>query len=278
MFGGGIMTRISLAIVALTALLSATALGSAKGIKVSERSEDFTVDPIGANKADCGGKRAVAGGFFGEFDYVGGGATVIPLASIRLSESEWRLRADATGGGPAAATTYAYCAKKTKFPRLREGSDEETANPDVLEDVTAECPGDMRAISGGFEIPNAFVVVTKSMRRGRGSWTVELFNATMGAVEVEAFVYCAKQLKLKRRSSETRLSSEEIDTERARCKQTQRVVSGGFDTGSAGTDPVGVGTASRRASKRAWEATAFAVDSPQNLTVYAYCLRQPKKK
>jgi hypothetical protein len=272
------MTRISLAIVALTALLSAAALASAKEIKISERSADFTVDPVGAEKADCGGKRAVAGGFFGEFDFVGGGATVIPLASISESDSEWRLRAADTSGGPGAATAYAYCAKKRKFPRLREGSEAETANPGVLEGVTAECPGDRRAISGGFEIPNAFVVVTKSMRTGSGSWTVEFFNATMGAVEVEAFVYCARQLKLKRRSSETRLSSEEIDTERARCKQTQRVVSGGFDTDSSGTNPIGVGTASRRASKRAWEATAFAVRSPQNLSVYAYCFRQPKKK
>jgi hypothetical protein len=272
------MTRISLAIVALTALFSAAALVSAKGIRINEQSENFTADPIGAEKADCGSGRAVAGGFFGEFDFVGGGATVNPLVSIRLSESEWRLRAADTSGGPGAATAYAYCAKKNKFPRLREGSEEETANPGVLEGVTAECPGDRRAISGGFEIPNAFLVVTKSMRRGRGSWTVELFNATMGAVEVEAFVYCAKQLKLKRRSSETRLSSEEIDTERARCKQTQRVVSGGFDTDSAGTDPVGVGTASRRASKRAWEATAFAARAPQILTTYAYCLRQPMKK
>jgi hypothetical protein len=263
--------------VALTALLSVAALAPAKGIKISERLQDFTVDPVGADKADCGGKRAVAGGFFGEFDFVGGGETVIPLASTRLSESEWRLRAINTDGGPAAATAYAYCAKKRKFPKLREGSGEETANPGVLESVTAECPGDRRAISGGFEIPNGFVIVTKSMRSGRGSWTVELFNNTMGALEVEALVYCAKKLKLKRRSSETRLSSEEIDTEVARCKQTQRVVSGGFDTDSSGTDPIGVGTASRRASKRAWEATAFAVDSPQDLTVYAYCLRQRKK-
>jgi hypothetical protein len=261
--------------IAVTALLSAAALAPAKGIKISQDAENFTVDPIGEDEADCGGKRAVSGGFFGEFEETG--ATVIPLVSTRESESEWNFRAGAIGGVPGDATVYAYCAKKKKFPKLREGSEDETVPAGVLENVTAECPGNKRAISGGFENPDSFVVVTKSMRSGKGSWTIEFFP-TSGTVEVEAFVYCAKNLKLKQRSAETTLSDEEIETEEARCKQNQRVVSGGFDTDSAGTAPIGLGTASRRDGKRAWEATAFAAAGSQDLTVYAYCLKQPKKK
>jgi hypothetical protein len=264
--------------VALTALLSAAALAPAKGIKISERSDDFTVDPLGEDEADCGGKRAVSGGFFGEFETGAGGATVLPFVSTRESESEWRFRAGNLGAGSGDATVYAYCAKKKKFPKLREASEDETADPGVLEDVTADCPGNRRAISGGFEIPDTLVVVSKSMRSGRGRWTVEFFNAAGGAVEVEAFVYCAKKLKLKQRSSETALSDEELETEDARCKQNQRVVSGGFDTNSAGTAPIGIGVTSRRDGKRAWEVTAFAASGPQDLTVYAYCLKQPKNR
>jgi hypothetical protein len=261
--------------IALTALLSVAALAPAKGIKISERSEDFTVSPLGEDEADCGGKRAVAGGFFGEFVQMG--TLVLPLVSTREDESAWRFRAGDIGGGPADATVYAYCAKKKKFPKLREGSEEETANAGVLENVTADCPGSRRAISGGFEIPDAFVVLTKSMRSGRGSWTVEFFNTGMGTVQVEVFVYCAKGVKLKQRSSQTTISSGEGETEDARCKRNQRVVSGGFDTNSDFVNTLGVSTASRRAGKRAWEATAFADADPQDLTVYAYCLKQPKK-
>jgi hypothetical protein len=261
--------------IALTALLSAAALAPAKGIKISERSEDFTVTTPDEDEADCGAKRAVAGGFFGEF--VPMGTLVVPLVSTREDESAWRFRAGALGGGPADATVYAYCAKKKKFPKLREGSEDETIDAGVLEDVTAECPGNRRAISGGFEIPDTVVLVTTSMRSRRGSWTVEFFSTGMGTVQVEVFVYCAKGVKLKQRSSETTISNEG-ETEDARCKRNQRVVSGGFDTNSDAVTTLGAGTASRRAGKRAWEATALADANPQDLTVYAYCLKQPKKK
>jgi hypothetical protein len=262
--------------IVLTGLLSAAALAPAKGIRISERSEDFAVTTVGEDEADCGGKRAVAGGFFGELTSGPGAVTVIPFASTREGESEWSYRAGNLGSGSGDATVYAYCAKKKRFPKLRQGSEEDTANAGVLEEVTAECPGNRRAISGGFEFPDAFMLVTKSMRSGRGSWTVEFFNIS-GSVPVESFVYCAKNLKLKARSSETTLSDEEIDTEDARCKQNQRVVSGGFDTDSSGTSPIGVGFTSRRDGKRAWEATVFAAEGSQDLTVYAYCLKQPKK-
>jgi hypothetical protein len=265
--------------IVITALLSAAALAPAKGIKISQDSEDFTVGAgaVGGDEADCGGKRAVSGGFFGEFESGGGVPAVIPLVSMRKSEPEWSSRALNIGGGSGDATVYAYCAKKKKFPKLRQGSEDETLTAPQVFDVTAECPGNRRAISGGFEIPDSFTVVTTSMRSGRGSWTVE-FRPVSSVVEVEAFVYCAKGVKLKQRSSETSLSSGEVDTEEARCKRNQRVVSGGFDTDSDGVNTVGIGSASRRAGKRAWEATANAGLDPQDLTVYAYCLKQPKKK
>jgi hypothetical protein len=258
--------------IVVTALLSAAALAPAKGIKISQRSDDFTAAPVGEGEADCGAKRAISGGFFGEFDPPG--SFPIAFSSTREGESEWGFRLGALGGGPLDATAYAYCAKKKKFPKLREGSEEETISGG-LESVIADCPGNRRAISGGFEIPDALVVVPTSMRSGRGSWTVEFF--TGGTVEVEAFVYCAKGVKLKQRSSETTLSSGEPETEEARCKQKQRVVSGGFDTDSDAVTTLGIGTASRRETKRAWEATAFADAGTPNLTVFAYCLKQPKK-
>jgi hypothetical protein len=119
-------------------------------------------------------------------------------------------------------------------------------------------------------------LITTSMRTGRGSWTVELLTGS--TVQVEVFAYCAKDVKLKQRSSETTLSAGEQDTEEARCKRNQRVVSGGFDTESDGVTTAAITTASRRAGKRAWETTAFAEAGAQPLTVYAYCLKQPKKK
>ncbi len=257
----------------LTAGLSVAALAPAKGIKISERSDDFTVTTPGEGQAECGGKRAVAGGFFGEFEPMS--TLVIPLISIREDGSAWRLRAGAIGSAPGDATAYAYCAKKKKFPKLREGSEEETiGGGGGVESVTAECPGNRRAISGGFELPDQIILVTTSMRSGRGSWTVEFSSS--GTAQAEALVYCAKGVKLKQRSSETTLSPGEQDTEKARCKRNQRVVSGGFDTES-GDATFAATTASRRAGKRSWEATAFADGGAQPLTVYAYCLKQPKK-
>jgi hypothetical protein len=259
--------------VALTAALSVAAVAAAKGIKISERSEDFSADPLAEEEADCGGKRALAGGFFGEPPPT---ANVIPLVSTREGESEWRFRAAAVAGSPADATAYAYCAKKKKFPKLREGSDDDTISSSELESVTAECPGSRRAISGGFELPDQFILVTTSMRSGRGSWTVEFFS-TSGTGEVEAFVYCAKGVKLKQRSSEEALSPGDPETAEARCKRKERVVSGGFDSESNGTTTAAISSASRRDGKRAWEATATALGAAQPLTAYAYCLKQPKK-
>jgi hypothetical protein len=261
--------------IVVTVLLSAAALAPAKGIKISERSEDFTVDELAEDEADCGGKRAVAGGFFGEL--TGGlGPAVLPLISMRESESRWSLRAENLGLGTGDATVYAYCARKKKFPKLREGSEEETLSGAGVDRVTAECPGNRRAISGGFEIPDALIFVTTSMRSGRGGWTVEFFSSGT-TPQVEVFAYCAKGVKLKQRSAETTLSAGEQDTEEARCKRTQRIVSGGFDTESDGITTAGVAGASRREDKRAWEATAVAEGATQPLTVYAYCLKQPKK-
>jgi hypothetical protein len=263
------------AAVVFTTVLSVGAIAAAKGIKISERSEDFTADPLAEETADCAGKRAVAGGFFGEFEPPS--PAVIPLISTREDESGWSFRAGDIAGGPGDATAYAYCAKKKKFPKLREGSEEETISSG-LDSVTADCPGSRRAISGGFALPDEIILVTTSMRSGRGSWTVEFFSTSPGSVEVEAFVYCAKDVKLKQRSSETTLSSGEQDTEEARCKRNQRVVSGGFDTESNGVTTAAFSSASRRAGKRAWEATALAEGEAQPLNVYAYCLKQPKKK
>jgi hypothetical protein len=262
--------------IALTAVLLAAAIAPAKGIKISERSEDFTVNPLGEDEADCGGKRAVSGGFFGEFDFTTTG--VIPLISTRESGSEWGFRAGDLAGGPSDATAYAYCAKKKKFPKLREASEEETTSGGggEVESVTAECPGNRRVISGGFELPDVESLVPTSMRSGRGSWTVDFI--TGAAVPVEAFAYCAKGVKLKQRSSETTLSPGDPDTGEARCKRKERVVSGGFDTESDGVNTAAFSSASRRSGKRSWEATATAVADPQDLTVYAYCLKQPKKK
>lgn len=265
--------------VALTAALSATAIAMAKGIKISERSDDFTVAPLGEGEADCAGKRAVAGGFFGEFVPGGGGATVLPFVSTRESESEWRFRAGDVGGGPSDATAYAYCAKNKKFPKLRESSEDETASAGSVTTITADCDGNRRVVAGGFEIPDSFTLVTRSSRNGNRSWTVEVLPTAGGPYEVEAFAYCAKNVRLKQRSSEdTTLSSGELETEEARCKQNQRVVSGGFATdANPATSKIALATASRRDGKRGWEATAYAAASnPVDLTTYAYCLKQPK--
>jgi hypothetical protein len=262
--------------VALAVTLSVAAIAAAKGIKISERSDDFTLEPLGEGEADCGAKRAVAGGFFGEFNI--GDETVLPFVSTREGESEWRFRAGDLSGGPSDGTAYAYCAKKKKFPKLQEGSEDETVAAGELESITADCQGNRRVISGGFEFEDSITPVTKSMRSGRGSWMVEVYP-TSGNLEVEVFAYCAKKVKLKQRSSETTLSAGEPETEEARCKRNQRVVSGGFDTNSdsAGSE-IGIGTASRRGGKRAWEATGYSGVGSQELTVYAYCLKQPKKK
>ena len=261
--------------VALTALLSVAGIAAGKGIKISERSVAFTVDPFAQETADCGGKRAVSGGFFGGSDPL-----ATPLISTRREQSQWTFRAGAFNGTPADATAYVYCVKESRFPRLRTGSEDGAVDFDQLGSVTAECPGSRRAISGGFEVPLHEFFVTTSMRSGRGSWTVEFYNrGGASETDVEAFVYCANGVKLRQRSSETLLPDGDPETEVARCKRNQRVVSGGFDTESdREAVTVGHSTVSRRAGKRAWEVSAFAEADPQPLTVFAYCLKQRKRR
>jgi hypothetical protein len=258
--------------IALTALLSATALAATKGIKISQRAEDFTAtSEVDEELVDCGEKRAVSGGFFGEVDPPG--AVVLPLVSARQKGSELIFRAANLVSGEGDATVYAYCANKDKFPRLRPSSEERETGMGTEESVTADCPGNRRAISGGFALPDQLILVTASKRSGKGSWTVEFLSGTPEQLIAEVFVYCAKRVKLKRRSSETNLPPNEGPvTGKARCRRKQRVVSGGFDTGSSG---IGFASASRRAGKRAWEVTATAETlNPQELTVFAYCLKR----
>jgi hypothetical protein len=261
--------------VVLLAALSVVAIATAKGVKISEQSEDFTVDEVSDQQAaDCGNKRAVAGGFFAQFDQQ---SIVLPLVSALAGGSEWTLRAALVEGDPGDATAYAYCAKKKKFPKLREGSEDETISAGETESVTADCPGNRRAISGGFEIPDNPIGVTTSMRSGRGRWTVGFYAFDGDNSEVRALVYCAKRLKLKKGSSETTLNEGEGETEEARCKGKARVVSGGFDTDSNETTHA-VATTSRRAGKRTWEVTAFGQQGVRPLTVYAYCDKKKRRK
>jgi hypothetical protein len=272
--GGRKRSWMVLGVVSLAAL-SVAAIATGKSVKISERSEDFTVDEVSDQReADCGSKRAVAGGFFAQFDQQ---SVVFPLVSAREGQGAWALRAALVEGDPGDATAYAYCAKKKRFPKLREGSGSDTISAGETESVTADCPGNRRAVSGGFQIPDSLIAVTTSMRSSRGSWTVEFYAFDGDNSEVEALVYCAKRLKLKQRSSEASVDEGEGGTSEASCKGKERVVSGGFDTDSNETS-YAVGTVSRRVGKRGWEAMVFGQQGTRPLTVIAYCLKKPKKK
>jgi hypothetical protein len=69
----------------------------------------------------------------------------------------------------------------------------------------------------------------------------------------------------------------------ATCPRNRRLISGGFQN-TLGSDPVptAFATQSRLIAKNVWQAgfirVAPAVGSPDQLTAYAYCLKQPKKK
>jgi len=248
--------------------LAVTSLAAAA--QLDERSKDFRVNSTSPNSrvVNCeAGDEAVAGGFFGDLRE----SRVIPRTFKLKGERKVLLRSDNIAGGTTGdASVHAYCAdrfpdidKQTKRRRLTPRDDR----------ITARCPGDTRAISGGFKAAPGGPVPVESRRIGDDRWRLR-FSLDGRPGRATGFAYCATLLGTitNVRRTET-LQSGAIRSVTARCPSGTDLLSGGFrGQNSAGAAKITIVGGSRRAGTKNWRASGQGASSnPSKLSAFAYC-------
>jgi hypothetical protein len=152
--------------------------------------------------------------------------------------------------------------------------------------ATAECNGNQKAISGGFDQPDfdptfdqAGFQFYGSHRQGGHGWTASAANyggAASGTLT--SYAYCRVGKALKKRSASVSITGPpgnpyKAGTATAKCEPGERVVAGGHDVPNFEIfDTEAVVYASRKKGKRRWTASAVSYsDGTPTLTAYAYC-------
>ena len=270
------------AVIALLVLAVATALGG-KGLKT--RSETVTVEPIENDAATppCErGTKAVSGGFNSHYNPNGTLGFFEPNQLRRTGRREWTGAALNNSLENRDFTAYAYC----RDQKLKTRSATTSIPALELGTATARCKRGQKALSGGFAIsefdnsdPNSpIMVVTRSLREGKRKWTASAYNApndvaTMPkAGDLTVYVYCREGKTPNARQAEEALAPSEFDSAEAKCKRSQRVVSGGFDLKSDFQTRRGFVMTSRKVGKRSWEIAALnGPTTAHSIVGYAYC-------
>jgi hypothetical protein len=271
---------------ALLALGLAALVGSgAWGAKLKTRSASIIIESpdVAAPTATCPRRtNAISGGFEGEQDLDDPmSPTISPLGSNRSGKRGWEARGFSRSPFAGELTTYAYCrAEKVKSRSTIVTLDPPPPGEAETESLTAKCPRGTKAVSGGFDNPDAFsmgssgatVFTQRSLKRGGRRWLVSGSNVSNEETTFEAFVYCrdGEKLKTKRRQGEVG-SDDELELT-AKCGRRQRVVSGGFDlevpkVGGEGA----IAVESRKQGKRRWVVSVVNTGNAGGATAFAYC-------
>jgi hypothetical protein len=263
----------------------AIGIGVASGAKLKTKSKSATAAAgggVAAPTAKCKrGTKAVSGGFESGFALTKANV-IFPFESRGLGRS-WTTAGVNGGTAAGTLTSFAYC----RDARLKDKSksiDIAGAVPGEIEPgtVKAKCPKGTKAFSGGFQgefsglsLPASFVIAYASRKLGKRRWSVS--GAGIGDVpaELTAHVKCGKGPALATRQATDEVGNGIIaDTEEivARCKRSQRVVSGGFAS-SVPLGAAGLFYASRKQGKRNWLVEVEAGPSLEDVdvTAYAYC-------
>lgn len=288
----GLIMGVIVTIAASAALIATDALAGKK-LKTKSATVEIPSGEPGSVTATCKKKqKAVSGGFESEEFDPGAmdNSVIFPFTSVREGKRGWHS-AGVNFGDPNPFTSHAYCRKQKK---LKVASAEVEAPPvpasgvPVEVSATATCPKGTKALSGGFDNPDAhldpgdatLVLAKLSRKRGGRKWEVRGGNLGNDEGTLTAQVNCHKGKKPKPKEASVALDGDPtIDATEvtAQCPKKKRVVSGGFESDVPVTLNGPLFTASKRVGKRGWHVAAAAgVDA--EITSYAYCEKTKKKK
>jgi hypothetical protein len=232
-----------------------------------------------------GRSKAVAGGYVAPPDMPDGlGAEA--HESRRVGARKWTTSTYNSGTGERL-TTFAYCRDEViRIATAQVGIAAAQAGfPPLLDtgSATAKCPRGTRVVSGGFDNPDFAhtggfdgpnIRPYESRKVGKRKWKVSASNRSDEAGTLVAYAYChdgkAPKTKSKNKSLELKPGAPRA-TAIARCKKSQRVVSGGFSSDQPADFGGPFVTESRRKGKRKWVVTAFSNEVGPAITAYAYC-------
>jgi len=142
--------------------------------------------------------------------------------------------------------------------------------------ITASCPAGMKAVSGGVSIPELDVLFVQSFRRaGRGGWTASFYTEGRPTPGVKVSALCDDDPARIREVTKTRsIPGNGRRSVTARCRRSQRVVSGGWDGELSFATPRLVSAfGSIRTGRRAWTSAAENVlSNAGSFTAFAYCM------
>jgi hypothetical protein len=270
----GIYAAVSIGALIVALFATGGALGG-KSVKKRSATTAIEANESGSATARCGRRtKAVSGGFQAEITLP---ATPTASESRRTARRKWTSEAFNFAGGPGELTSFAYCRREK---RIREGSQVVPVAAGASGSALARCPRDTVLISGGFAGetagPDPLFLVETSRARGKRFWQVKAENSegfTSAPGNLAAHVYCRNTGKLRERAKTKTVGGGpafEAVAVKAKCKRSQRVISGGFE----GPDPdEGAVMASKKRGKRRWlvRAVVFPPADAVELTAYAYC-------
>lgn len=274
------MRLIAIALTALTTLLVVATAGAV----LDKRQDETTLAPgeLGSATAKCErGSRAVSGGFNLRGVDAKGPSFPFSAGTFRGARRSWTSRAENSSSSPTPATlvSFAYCSRDLP-PLTVEATSSDTVPYDTAEVLRARCPRGSEVVSGGFKAPGSGgnqVAIFESRRVGKRTWRVTASGTSKSETRAVALAYCAnRDLGLDTRSASDSSNQDTTDVvAKARCREGQQAVSGGFELEGdlSGSAYVTV-FRSFRAGGRGWKAVAanYSGTEPITWNAYAYCL------
>jgi hypothetical protein len=272
--------------VALAALILGAIAASGAKLKTSSATTIVESGESGSATAKCKqGTKAVSGGYVTPPDTPDGlGAEA--HESRRVGSKKWTTSTYNSGTGENL-TSFAYCRDEAiRVATAQVGiAAQQPGFPPLLDtgSATAKCPRGTKVVSGGFDNPDfdfqggstGTNIRPYEMRKvGKRRWKVSASNRSNNAGTLVAYAYChdGKALKTKRVSKSLVLKpGAPRATAIARCKRSQRAVSGGFSSAQPADFGGPFVTESRRKGKRKWVVSAFSNEVGPAITAYAYC-------
>jgi hypothetical protein len=147
--------------------------------------------------------------------------------------------------------------------------------------ATAKCKRGQKVISGGFEAPDidhrffeTGALPFKALKQGGRKWAATAVNYAHNTALLTVDAYCREGKKLKARSANIDVAPNSEGSATATCKQSERVVSGGFAVlNFEFTETEVLAYRSIKASKRKWTVAGhnYSSGAPGTLVAYAYC-------
>jgi hypothetical protein len=170
--------------------------------------------PTGAERTDTtstatcpNGTRVIGGGFSSPLTAT---SLQLPSFSRAVLPSSWQVQAaeDHSPGSGGSLTAYAFCekplkpkakGKKKKKPKLAPITEATGSGmlSGFLGSATATCPGNLKALSGGFEVPSLstgrFILPVESRRSAPNAWRASALRFGPPAVPITAYAYCGTE-------------------------------------------------------------------------------------